>query len=135
MLVGDLIAGRVNAWASLYEPGRPSGAKLGVVADFVKENVDVAARLAQNLGGGDVDDVSAIPPASGAVVRQGLKHLAVYRDRNGDLHKLDAHCTHLGCIVHWNSTEREWDCPCHGSRFDRYGRVLNGPAVADLSEA
>ncbi|HEU4474525.1 MAG TPA: Rieske 2Fe-2S domain-containing protein, partial [Gemmatimonadales bacterium] len=68
----------------------------------------------------------------GALVRQGLGKLAVYRDEQGGLHSLSAVCTHLGCIVHWNSLEGTWDCPCHGSRFGTDGRVLNGPAAAGL---
>ena len=50
----------------------------------------------------------------------------------GGLVALSAVCTHLGCIVHWNQSERSWDCPCHGSRFDRLGHMLNGPATTGL---
>ena len=59
--------------------------------------------------------------------------LAVYRDERGGIHQLSAVCTHLYCIVHWNGTEKTWDCPCHGSRFDPYGKVVNGPAIVGLS--
>jgi len=63
-----------------------------------------------------------------------MRKLAVYRDEQGALHAHSAKCTHLGCVVHWNSAERSWDCPCHGSRFDVDGSVLHGPAVAALEE-
>jgi Rieske Fe-S protein len=46
---------------------------------------------------------------------------------------MSAVCPHLGCIVHWNGAEHTWDCPCHGSRFDRLGKVFNGPSNGDLS--
>ena len=59
--------------------------------------------------------------------------VAAYRDPAGTLHQRSAVCTHLGCIVSWNSEERSWDCPCHGSRFDPRGRVLNGPAIHPLA--
>jgi Rieske Fe-S protein len=65
-------------------------------------------------------------------MRDGFKKFAVYRDDDGALHIRSAVCPHLYCIVDWNSVEETWDCPCHGSRFDRYGKVINGPAAADL---
>ena len=65
----------------------------------------------------------------------GLKKLAVYCDNAGKLHEFSATCPHLGGVVAWNRAEKTWDCPCHGSRFDSLGRVLNGPAVSDLRSA
>lgn len=41
-------------------------------------------------------------------------------------------CPHLGCALKWNKDEHSWDCPCHGSRFDGSGRLLNNPANGDL---
>ena len=67
----------------------------------------------------------------GAMLR-GLKKIAAYRDETGLLHEMTAVCPHLKCIVHWNRAESTWDCPCHGSRFDAFGKVLNGPSIADL---
>jgi Rieske Fe-S protein len=65
-------------------------------------------------------------------VRRGLVKVAAYRDEYGALHERLPVCRHLGCIVCWNGSERTWDCPCHGSLYHRYGRVINGPAKGDL---
>jgi len=67
------------------------------------------------------------------VMRKGAHKVAVYRDESGTLHYHSAACTHLKCIVAWNSAEKSWDCGCHGSRFDAMGKVLNGPAVENLA--
>jgi Rieske Fe-S protein len=68
------------------------------------------------------------------VLRRGLSKVAVYRDDGGKLHERSAVCPHLGCIVQWNDAEKTWDCPCHGSRFEKLGSVINGPANRALNE-
>ena len=132
MLLTDLIQGRGNAWASLYDPSRKT---LGALARFAGENLNVAAQYADWLTAGDVDGDAAVPPGTGAVVRRGLTKAAVYCDDAGQLHECSAICPHLGGIVAWNHSEKSWDCPCHGSRFNKFGKALNGPANTDLSPA
>ena len=129
MLLTDLIAGRPNPWEPLYDPSRKSAR---TVAEYVKHNVNVAKQYLDYVAPGEVRSVDEIAPGAGAVLRQGLGRVAVYRDEAGALHRLSAICTHLGCVVHWNSLERTWDCPCHGSRFSVDGAVLNGPAAVGL---
>ncbi len=130
MLLTDLICGRENRWASLYRPARVLPAGAGT--EFLRENVNMAAQYTDWLTPGDVKDAGAIPLGQGAVVRRGTGKLAVYRDEQGTLHARSAVCPHLGCLVGWNTAERTWDCPCHGSRFDCYGTVVNGPANRNL---
>jgi glycine/D-amino acid oxidase-like deaminating enzyme/nitrite reductase/ring-hydroxylating ferredoxin subunit len=130
LLLTDLIQGRRNEWETLYDPGRVI---LRTAPEFVKENVNVAAQYAKGyLGAGEVADVKDIPAGEGAVVRRGTKKVAIFHAEGGALHECSAVCPHLGCIVAWNSVEKTWDCPCHGSRFDKFGKVINGPANSDL---
>ncbi len=129
ILIPDLIAGRENAWATVYDPSRKS---LKSGGDFVHENINVAAQYRDFLTGGDVSSADEIKPGEGAVLRHGLRKTAAFRDPSGVLHEMTAVCPHLKCIVHWNGNEKTWDCPCHGSRFDCMGHVMNGPSVHDL---
>jgi glycine/D-amino acid oxidase-like deaminating enzyme/nitrite reductase/ring-hydroxylating ferredoxin subunit len=129
ILLTDLILGRENPWAKLYDPSRKTLRALG---RFVTENFNVARQYGDWLTGGDVDSAAEIKPGEGAVIRHGLTKKAIYRDEEGVCHERSAVCPHLGGIVHWNDSEKTWDCPCHGSRFDRLGGVLDGPANCDL---
>jgi glycine/D-amino acid oxidase-like deaminating enzyme/nitrite reductase/ring-hydroxylating ferredoxin subunit len=133
MIVRDQILGRDNPWATLYAPTRKS---LRASGEYASENLNVAKQYVSDyLSGGDFKSVEEIPPGTGGLVRSGLSKLACYRDEAGTLTTCSAVCTHLGCIVQWNAVEKSWDCPCHGSRFDRFGRVLTGPATHDLKPA
>lgn len=129
VLLRDQILGVENAWSELYDPRRKP---IKAAGEFIKENLNVAAQYADWLRGGEVDSAQQVAPGKGAVIRRGLHKVAVYRDEQGTLHACSAVCTHLQGIVSWNTTENTWDCPCHGSRFDREGRVINGPANSDL---
>lgn len=132
LLLTDLILGRENEWATLYDPSRKT---LSAAGDFMSENLNVAAQYTELVTGGDVASFDEIRSGTRAVVQQGLAKVAAYRDEQGALHKRSAACRHLGCIVGWNDDEKTWNCPCHGSRYDRFRRVINGPANRDLAPA
>lgn len=129
-ILADRISGRFNDWAATFDPGRVSPRSLHEVAETgMKFSADlVGDRLRPNRNG--VDD---LPCGQGRIVRQGLGRTAAFRDDDGLLHAVSARCTHLGCLVRFNGAERSWDCPCHGSRFDVDGAVLEGPAVHPLA--
>jgi glycine/D-amino acid oxidase-like deaminating enzyme/nitrite reductase/ring-hydroxylating ferredoxin subunit len=127
LLINDQIAGRANPWEKLYDPARKM-----MNQEFLQENANTVAQYKDLLTPGEVSSVDDIPAGHGAVMRDGLTKIAVYRDGSGEVHKRSAICTHLQCVVRWNDIESSWDCPCHGSRFDPLGKVLIGPAVDDL---
>jgi glycine/D-amino acid oxidase-like deaminating enzyme len=130
ILVTDLIQGRSNKWADLYAPSRKAFRGMG---EFLTEQANTLSQYADWVRGGDVESVAEIAAGEGALVRDDGKLVAVYRARDGGLQAVSAACTHMGCAVHWNSAEKSWDCPCHGSRFSPSGEVLHGPAPRSLA--
>ena len=131
ILLTDLITGRENRWEKLYDPSR---IRLRATPEFLRENVNVAAQYRNYATPGEISELESLARNAGAVMRRGAKKIAVYKDEHGAVHTRSAICPHLYCIVNWNDHEKTWDCPCHGSRFDRHGRVINGPAISDLHE-
>jgi glycine/D-amino acid oxidase-like deaminating enzyme/nitrite reductase/ring-hydroxylating ferredoxin subunit len=132
MILSDRVRGLSNPWSSLYDPSRVS---FSAAPEFAKENVNTLLQYADYALPAEAAGAGEIAPGEGAVLREGLKMVAVYRDPAGTLHRRSAVCVHLGCVVAWNALEKTWDCPCHGSRFDPRGRVVNGPAIRDLDPA
>jgi len=129
ILLSELILGHEHRWKSVYDPTRISPLAAG---EFARESFDMGLQYTDWLTPGDTSSSDNIPPQSGAVIRRGLSKVAVFRHADGSIAELSATCPHLGGIVNWNPTEKSWDCPCHGSRFDVSGRVLNGPAIRGL---
>jgi glycine/D-amino acid oxidase-like deaminating enzyme/nitrite reductase/ring-hydroxylating ferredoxin subunit len=131
ILLTDLIMGRENPWAEIYDPSRKSLKSIGT---YIEENANVVGCMVKGWAeSGEVKSADEIPMGEGAIMRDGASKIAVYKDEQGQLHQCSAVCTHLGCIVQWNSGEKSWDCPCHGSRYGIDGQILNGPAIKPLS--
>ncbi|MGV9943045.1 FAD-dependent oxidoreductase [Streptomyces sp. NPDC003401] len=131
-LISDRITGQDCPWSDLYDPRRiVSVVREG--ATFLKQQAEVARHfVGDRLPTGTGSTVDGIAPGDGAVVRVAGERRAVHRDEAGQLHAVSARCTHLGCLVAFNRAERAWECPCHGSRFDVDGKVLQGPAQQPL---
>lgn len=133
MMARDAITGRKNPWEDLFSPQRK---KLSALWDYVKENADYPYYLAKDYArGAEADSVRAVEREQGKILKLKGKRVAAYRDAEGKVTKLSPICPHLGCIVHWNSAEQTWDCPCHGSRFTGTGQLIAGPAETALKPA
>ncbi len=137
MILSDLVRGIDHPWAGLYEPSRKPGRSLG---EYAKDTLEAVATYAAYVSphpdahDGQTDDVDDIRLGEGAVVREGLALHAVSCDEHGQVRKCSAVCPHLGAVVQYNSAEKSWDCPAHGSRFERDGTVVNGPANVNLKQ-
>ncbi len=99
---------------------------------MVKDNLDVAKHLIEGKLEFVVKTPNDLAHDEGDIVTLHGKRVGCYRDHDGDFHLVDSTCTHMGCEVNWNSGERTWDCPCHGSRYSIEGEVLEGPSVEPL---
>lgn len=130
MIFRDIIMHGKSLWEDVYNPSRftPSAS----AKNFVVENLNVAKQL---ITGKilPVPDQIEIGPGDGRIVNIDGERLGAYRDIEGKLHLVDTTCTHMGCELQWNSAEKSWDCPCHGSRFTIAGEIITGPALRKLT--
>lgn len=132
MILPDLILGRPNPWAALFDPCRlpnMTGAKT-----FISQNLNVARAFACGhlLHSPLKRSFADLTEGEGAIVQIDATRVAAYKDDKATVHAFSANCTHLGCVLSWNSAEKTWDCPCHGARFDYDGKVIHAPAIKDL---
>jgi nitrite reductase/ring-hydroxylating ferredoxin subunit len=132
MILADLIVGRPNPWAALFDAKRVTPRPSATA--FLRENASVGRHfVGDRLDRGDAVAPGDLSPGEGRLLRHRGRKTAVYRDDAGRIHALSPVCTHMGCHVAWNPAERSWDCPCHGSRFSGEGAVIQGPAIRDLA--
>lgn len=153
ILLSDMILGKENPWASLYNPSRQANEVNSNNNNTTSQSNRYENKSEQSSTGkqrGEKEKekqqqqysraaaIEELPNTQGKVIeitKNGKKDpIAVYKDKMGGLHAYSAICTHLGCTVTWNSLEKSFDCPCHGSRFSNRGKVINGPANNNLEQ-
>ncbi|MCK8519579.1 FAD-dependent oxidoreductase [Methanoculleus sp. 7T] len=132
MILADLIRDRASPWAEVFDPARFK--EQPEYPDWVRNKLQSAGRPFEVEAARFDREVAAIPHGEGRVVEINEQKVAVYRDEHGAVRTLDPTCMHMACTVAWNNAEKSWDCPCHGSRYDAYGRVIESPTVKDLKE-
>ncbi|MEA3033262.1 MAG: hypothetical protein QOH86_1278 [Sphingomonadales bacterium] len=130
MIIADLATGKENEWTRMFDAARIK--PLAGAGEFVKENAEVAAHLVSGYLSRKPKSFDELAPGDAAILKIDGDNVAAYRDESGQVHAVSAVCTHMGCIVGWNATDKTWDCPCHGSRFELSGDVIHGPATAPL---
>lgn len=129
MILSDLIIRGKSPYQDVYNPSRKT--ITASAKEFVKENVNVAKELLKGKLSRLPDDFE-IEPGEGKVINGLGERIGAFKDDKGGLHLVNTTCTHMGCELQWNSAERSWDCPCHGSRFTYEGDIIEGPAVMPL---
>lgn len=131
MILADRILGRENPWSEIFDVHRK---KLqGGAWDYIKENLDYPYYLIKDrLSPPEGNSTRAVKRGEGKILVVNGERVACSRDSQGKVTMLSPVCTHMGCLVRWNSAEKTWDCPCHGSRFQTTGEVLAGPAETPL---
>ncbi|WP_458186930.1 FAD-dependent oxidoreductase [Haladaptatus sp. NG-WS-4] len=131
-ILADEIAGSGSEWADAFDPGRLP--PLGTARKFFSENANAGTQFVSDWVRKPHGTRESLAPGDARVVREGGTTVAEHRDEDGELHRVSAVCTHMKCLVEWNDAERTWDCPCHGSRFDHDGSVIDGPANRNLPD-
>jgi len=127
----DLPLGELASRPVLRHPKRARAT--GSAKEFLAQGINFTRRfVGGRLSKADTTPASALPNGEARVLQVDGEKLAVHRDEHGALHAVSPVCTHMGCLVEWNRSEQTWDCPCHGSRFDLRGHVIQGPAKRDL---
>ena len=117
-----------HEWLKAYDARRFKPA--ASAKKFVSHNTGVAKHLIKDYLSSD--DLKDLMPGEGKVITHEGQKFAISKDENGQLAAVTAICPHMGCVVHWNTDDKSWDCPCHGSRFHSTGQLIEGPAVNGL---
>lgn len=129
-ILSDKIVGRENECEAVFSPNRfniPASAKnflvdtAQTVVNFTAEFLSFPREKLEHIERGQAD-----------IVEYNGEKVGVYIDKEGKAFFVSTRCRHLGCQLEWNGDELTWDCPCHGSRFDIEGNVVDNPSIRGL---
>ena len=130
LLLRDLICGRENQYAEVFDPSRMSSE---TVSESIKDGGHAVKGIAKAVLGGAEKKIDDIPEGQGGIIVSDGEKIGIYKDKDRKIYTVDVKCPHLGCQLEWNADELSWDCPCHGSRFDRFGKLISGPATEGIA--
>ncbi|MBK5307098.1 MAG: FAD-dependent oxidoreductase [Frankiaceae bacterium] len=134
-IIADLIGGTAtNAWADAFHAARVIGPLTSM--DTYRESIDAVGGhlIGDRLKTLNPPDADTLAAGEGGIVKLDGDKVAAYRHHDGSITAVSPVCRHVGCLVAFNTAEKTWDCPCHGSRYTLDGKVIQGPSVHDLEQ-
>jgi len=129
-IISDLISGIDNPCKEVYSPQRFK--ITASIKSLFEDALESAKGYGKNITLPKNEDLGIVPKGRGMVLTYEGKKVGAYRDEDGKIYLVDTTCPHLGCQLSWNQDELSWDCPCHGSRFDYKGNLIDNPAINNL---
>lgn len=130
-LISNEILKNKNPYLEIFKASRHQPLKSA--KKFTKENINVVGKLLGDFFKKGEDELaSQLLIDEGKLLQLEKGKYAVYKNSKSEITILSPICPHMGCTVDWNKAEKTWDCPCHGSRFDPQGKVIEGPAYRGL---
>ncbi len=129
VILTDLMCGRKNGYADVFSPQRKT--MLASAKTFCTEGAYAVVNLTKEIFAFPKEKLEDIFPGTGGIIEYEGKKVGVYKGEKGELYFVSVKCPHLGCQLSWNQAEKSWDCPCHGSRYDYSGKLLDGPAQTE----
>jgi glycine/D-amino acid oxidase-like deaminating enzyme/nitrite reductase/ring-hydroxylating ferredoxin subunit len=130
ILLTELIVNGKSQYEKLFDPNRLK--PIAGFAEFASAAADVVSNFIKKpFNAEKLEELVDLAPGEGKIVKYEGEKIALYKDEDGKIYGISPTCNHMGCSINWNNAEKSWDCPCHGSRFNMYGEMLNGPAVRD----
>lgn len=129
LILRDLICGQEVFYKDVFSPSRFSLGNIPALLAETGHSIKGLGKRVLFIPGKEAEDI--LPGQAGVVLYKGKK-AGVYKDMEGKIYAVDIRCPHLGCQLEWNAAELSWDCPCHGSRFDYRGNLLNNPAQKNI---
>ena len=132
MIIRDMICGTENPWAEVFSPSRFSAEE---IPQIMKDSGKAVKGLTKRFFHIPDETSARLAPGHGAVVETESGKAGVYKTEDQKIYKVDIVCPHLGCELVWNPDEKTWDCPCHGSRFNYKGNLIEGPAQEGITDS
>lgn len=126
-LIADEILGIDNPYRLLYSKRHYS-------YPLIKKNIPLLYQHYKNayFHQKSIETLKNLKKDDGMIIEKEGKKYAVYRDGEGKDHYFYPYCPHMKCLLSFQRETKTWECPCHGSSFDAYGKVIMGPSLSDL---
>ena len=122
-IISDLLLNKDNPYINLFNPNRKTN--ISKIANTINYNLKNGLSFIKSR----VNSYYDFYPKNIKIVN---KKIGIYKDDKKKDHKVCINCPHMKCGLIFNTVDKTWDCPCHGSRFNIDGKVIKGPSVDNI---